>query len=107
MEFERTIPGAELFLGKLVDTASLLDRDPAATHGSDHRGLATYDPPLGARMWQLLHRPYPGHRISGRGFHEMVPNSTGSSVGQGPVRDRTDRKDSCMLAASLFYAPVF
>ena len=107
MEFERAIPGTELFLGELVDTASLLDRDPAATHGGDHRGLATDDPPLGARMWQLLQKPHPGHRISGRRFHEVAPSSTGSSAGRGPVRDRTGRKDSCMLAASLFYDPAF
>jgi hypothetical protein len=68
-EFERTIPRTKLFLGELVDTASLLDRDPAATHGRDHRGLAADDPPLGVRTWQLLQKPRPGHRITGRRFH--------------------------------------
>jgi hypothetical protein len=59
MEFERAIPGTELFVGELVDTAGLLDRDPAATHGRDDRGLATDDPPLGVRMRQLR-KPSPG-----------------------------------------------
>jgi hypothetical protein len=57
MELERAIPGSELFFGDLVYTASLLDPHQAAPHGSDHRGLATDDPPLGVRMRQLLHKP--------------------------------------------------
>jgi len=69
MEFERAIPGTELFFGELVDTASLLDRDPAAAHGSDDRGLAADDPPLGVWTRQLLDEPRPGHRITGRRFH--------------------------------------
>jgi hypothetical protein len=106
MEFERTIPGTELFFGELVDTASLLDRDLAVTHGSDHRGLAADDPPLGVRTWQLLHGPCPAQRLTRGCFHEAPPSSTGSSLGRGPARE-TGRKDSCMLARSLFYDPAF
>jgi hypothetical protein len=108
MELERAIPGSELFLGDLVDTASLLDRDHTAPHGSDHRGLATDDPPLGVRMWQLLDKPCPGHRLTGGRFHQAPPSSTGSNLAPAePARDRTDRKDSCMLTGSLFYGPHF
>jgi hypothetical protein len=106
MEFERTIPGTELFLRELVDTASLLDRDPTATHGSDHRGLAADDPPRGVRTWQLLHEPCPAYQLTRGRFHQAAPSSAGSSVGRGPARDRTGRKDSCMLAGSLFYDPA-
>jgi hypothetical protein len=108
MEFERAIPGSELFLGDLVDTASLLDRDHAAPHGSYDRGLATDDPPLGVRMWQLLDKPCPGHRLTGGRFHQAPPSSTGAIlVPAGSAPDRTGRKDSCMPAASLFYGPAF
>jgi hypothetical protein len=55
MKLERTVPGEELFLGQLVDTASLLDREAAATHGSDHRGFAAHYPSFGVRGWQVLH----------------------------------------------------
>src|SRR3954451_7336242 len=108
MEFERAIPGPELFLGKLVDTASLLDGDPAATHGSDHRGLATDDPPLGVRIWQLLHTPRPGHRLTRGRFHQAAPTSTACRLAPaGPAPDRTGRKDNCMPAASLVHEPAF
>jgi hypothetical protein len=102
MEFERTIPGTELFFGELVDTANLLDRDLAVTHGSDHRVLAADDPPLGVRTRQLLHERCPAQRLTRGCFHGVPPSSTGTSVGRGPARE-TGRKDSCMLARSFFY----
>jgi hypothetical protein len=43
VDLERAFPGKELFLRQLVDTAGLLDCDPAATDRSDHGGLATFD----------------------------------------------------------------
>src|SRR5437660_482613 len=106
MEFERAIPGPELFLRKLVDTASLLHGDLAAPHGSDHRGLATDDPPLGLRIWELLHTPSPSHRVTRGRVHQTAPGSTGCCLAPaGPAPDRTGRKDSCMPAASLVDDP--
>src|SRR6266853_2070478 len=106
MEFERAIPGSELFLGDLVDTASLLERDRAAPHGSDHRGLPTDDPPLGVRIWQLRHTPRPGHRLTRGRFHHAALCSTGCCLAPaGPAPDRTGRKDNCMPAASLVHGP--
>jgi hypothetical protein len=56
MSLKSALPGEELFDRELVGTACLLDRDPAATHGRDHRGLTMDAPPLGVRMWQLLQK---------------------------------------------------
>ena len=106
MNFESALPREELFRRDLIDTASLLDRDPAATHGGDHRGLTTDDPPLDARIWQLLDKPGPAHRLTRGRFHQAPPSSTGSHLAPaGPARDGTGRKDSCMLAASLCHWP--
>src|SRR5215469_17250576 len=88
MLFERALPGEKLFLRQLEDTASLLDRDPAASHGSDHRSFAADYPSLGVRMWQLLHQPCPAHQFSGKNFHGIPPSSTGSSpTPAGPALD--------------------
>src|SRR5689334_4833254 len=107
MEFERSVPRTELFLGELVDTASLLDRDPAATYGSDHRGLAADDPPLGVRRWQLLDKPRPGHRITGRRFHRAPPSSLGppSHQQEPPVTQLAGETAAC--SRLLFYDPAF
>jgi hypothetical protein len=80
MLFERTLPGEKLFLRQLVDTASLLHRDAAAAHGSEHRSFAADHPSLGVRMWQLLGKPCPADRFSGESFHGVPPSSTGCSL---------------------------
>ena len=80
VEFERAIPRKELLLRQLVETASLLQRDPAATHSNDHRGLATDNPPLGVRMWQLLGEACPARRFSGGRFHEAPPSRARPSL---------------------------
>ncbi len=47
VRLEHTLPGEELLLGELVAAQSLLHCDPAAAHGSHHRGFAADDPPFG------------------------------------------------------------
>src|SRR5207248_346133 len=102
MEFERTVPRTELFLRKLVDTASVLDRDPAATYRSDHRGLAADNPPLGVRRSQFLDEPRPGHRITRRRFHRVPPSSLGHPSHQQdpPVTELAGKTAACSRAAA-------
>ena len=59
MELECTVPGEELFLRQLVDTAGLMDREAAAAHGSNYRSFAAHDPSFGIRGWQILHEQHP------------------------------------------------
>lgn len=104
MSLESALPGEELFDRELVGTACLLDRDPAATHGRDHRGLTMDAPPLGVWMWQLLQKLCSARRLTRGRFHQEPPGGSGSRLAPaGPACDRTSRKDSCMLAASLFH----
>jgi hypothetical protein len=55
MRLERTLPRQELLLRKLVAPQNLLHRDPAATHGSHYRSLATGCPSDGIGGWQIVH----------------------------------------------------
>jgi hypothetical protein len=57
MDLERVFPRQEFFLRQLVDTASLLDRDPTAAYRGDHRGLAAHYPSLCVRRRQAYQRP--------------------------------------------------
>ena len=59
--------------------------------------------------WQLLHKPRPGHRTHREAFSfRRRPAALGRCLAPaGPARNRTGRKDSCMLAGSLFYDPAF
>jgi hypothetical protein len=108
MSFESALPGAELFDRELVGVASLLDRDSAATHSRDHRGLTTDAPPLGIRMGQFIHNLGLADRLPRGPFHLAPPSSAGSRLaGARFACDRTGRKDSCIPAASSFNDPEF
>jgi hypothetical protein len=54
VRLEHTLPGEELLLGELVAVQSLLHCDPAAAHGSHHRGFAADNPPRGIRGRQIV-----------------------------------------------------
>jgi hypothetical protein len=47
VRLEGTLPGKVLLLRDLIAVEGLLHPDPAATHGSYHRGFAAGDPPNG------------------------------------------------------------
>jgi hypothetical protein len=56
VRLERTLlPGEELLLRELVAAQSLLHCDPAAAHGSHHRGFAADNPPRGIGGCQIVH----------------------------------------------------
>src|ERR1700719_1951075 len=55
VRLERTLPGEELLLGELVAAQSVFHCDPAAAHGSHHRGFAADDPPFDVGGWQIAH----------------------------------------------------
>src|ERR1700739_618201 len=101
MEFERAVPGKELLPRQLVDTASLLDRDPAATHGGDHRGFATDDPPFGVRMWQLLDKLRPAHRFAGEGFSWGAPEHRCGRPRTSRTRPKPNRLERQLHARGL------
>jgi hypothetical protein len=55
VRLEGTLPGKVLLLRDLIAVEGLLHHDPAATHGSYHRGFAAGDPPHGIGGWQIVH----------------------------------------------------
>src|SRR6202521_4942949 len=75
VRLERTLPGEELLLGELVAAQSLLHCDPAAAHGSHHRGFAAGDPPRGIGGWQIVHWRCSQRRLLDDAIHPLPRGS--------------------------------
>jgi hypothetical protein len=60
---ERTLPGEELLLRKLVATAGFLDSDPVIPYCDQHRGFAADYPSFCVLRRQLTHQKSPVRRF--------------------------------------------
>src|SRR6516162_3022327 len=102
MGLKRAFPRTELFLRQLVETASFLESNLAATHRCDHGGLAAHYPPVGRRRWQALHGRHSDRQLTGKRGYWAMRGGRGSSlastgsVGSRPVK--TDRFISAIIA---------
>src|SRR6516225_10232866 len=107
MLFERTLPGEKLFLRQLVDTASLLHRDAAAAHGSEHRSFAADHPSLGVRCGSCSVSRVPPTDSLGRVFMGCRRAAPGAaSQRQDPPETELAGKTAACSRAPCFMAPV-
>src|SRR5215475_10912456 len=73
VDLESALPGKELPLRQLVDTAGLLDRNATIFDRSDHLGLATDYPSFDVRRRQIIHERCPVQGRRGEPFHQTSP----------------------------------
>src|SRR6516165_10570994 len=99
MGLKRAFPGTELFLRQLVETASFLESNFAATHRCHHGGLAARHPPIRRRRWQALHGRHSDRQRTGkRGYWAMRGSRGWSLASAGSVGSRPVKTDSFISA---------